>query len=177
MPLMSSATFQIQYQHDTDTLTSTDRPIVLLLLFRILFCFVEFGTFQINFFSTNSHTYSWLHTHTFRARLKWMRNVIIINGISIYYRMSDQKNTHTRSHSHNGKYSELIRTFMANERIFTGNNSRLLSALFDLIWYYFFIAFVSMVLLGKNYFVIATYVRFTVIRSRNFEKFATQNGS
>lgn len=146
---------------------------MLLFLFRS--CFVIFGTFQIEFFFQQwvsiSPTYTYLHT--FRARVKWMWNVIIINGIiSIYYRMNNKQNTHTLTTKHIRNWFEFL---WPMKEFLQAINSRHLINFCLFVWFdIIFIAFVSITwkkIFCHRYLL----MRFTIIRSMNFKKILPTN--
>lgn len=93
-------------------------------------------------------------TRTVHARVKWMRNVISLSTVYLYYRMNNKKKPHTYTHSK--KYFELIRIYMANEGTSTGSNSRLSYQRFIFVWFDVFLSlFVSIITWKENIIVIA----------------------
>lgn len=139
------------------------------------FCFVSLylAHFKLNFLAlTHTHMHMawlwlwlWLPTHTFRARVKWMRNVIILSTVSLsIIEWVTEKHTATN---------------MPNWFAFLWPTKEFLQAIIQgsyqlcLIWFdIVFIAIVATVLLGKS--IVSSLF---AIRSMNFEKCATENGS
>ena len=126
---------------------------LFLLFFVVLFCYI-FGTFQIKFFNSSSCT----QAHTFHARVKWMRNVIIIN--STYLILLNEKRKHTHTLTFNKKYLELIRVilYIKWQNIQAAIQGSYQFYLVDLIFYRFCFNEFTWKSKNKNLLVIAIWV-------------------